>query len=81
LEGFEERELEWRGTRLRYAAGGDGSPLVLVQGDFFLKDDNNGLYGNPLLVDRIDLAYSDEERGEFRDFWTGEAVDRPEWPR
>ena len=41
LEGFEERELEWRGTRLRYAAGGprapatlpaSGPPLVLVHG-------------------------------------------------
>ena len=32
LEGLEERELEWRGTRLHYAAGGDGPPLVLVHG-------------------------------------------------
>jgi pimeloyl-ACP methyl ester carboxylesterase len=32
LEGFDERELEWRGTPLRYAAGGDGPPLVLVHG-------------------------------------------------
>ena len=32
LEGFEERELEWRGTRLRYAVGGDGPPLVLLHG-------------------------------------------------
>lgn len=32
LEGFEERELALRGTRLRYAVGGDGSPLVLVHG-------------------------------------------------
>ncbi|HEX4324339.1 MAG TPA: alpha/beta fold hydrolase [Gaiellaceae bacterium] len=32
LDGFEERELEWRGTRLRYAVGGDGPPLVLVHG-------------------------------------------------
>jgi len=32
LEGFEERELEWRGTRLHYAAGGDGPPLILVHG-------------------------------------------------
>ena len=32
LEGFEEQELEWRGTRLRYAVGGDGAPLVLVHG-------------------------------------------------
>ena len=36
LTGFEERELEWRGTRLRYAVGGaagaDGQPLVLVHG-------------------------------------------------
>jgi pimeloyl-ACP methyl ester carboxylesterase len=32
LEGFEERELRWRGTRLRYAIGGDGPPLLLVHG-------------------------------------------------
>jgi len=32
LEGFEDRELEWHGTRLRYAVGGDGPPLVLVHG-------------------------------------------------
>jgi pimeloyl-ACP methyl ester carboxylesterase len=32
LDGFEERELEWRGTRLRYAVGGDGPPLILVHG-------------------------------------------------
>ena len=36
LEGFEERELDWRGTRLRYAVGGPvdggGPALVLVHG-------------------------------------------------
>jgi pimeloyl-ACP methyl ester carboxylesterase len=32
LEGFEERELEWRGTRLRYSVAGSGSPLFLVHG-------------------------------------------------
>ena len=32
LSGFEERELEWHGTRLRYAVGGAGQPLVLVHG-------------------------------------------------
>jgi pimeloyl-ACP methyl ester carboxylesterase len=32
LEGFEERELEWRGARLRYAVGGEGTPLVLAHG-------------------------------------------------
>jgi pimeloyl-ACP methyl ester carboxylesterase len=32
LEGFAERELEWRGAGLRYAVGGTGSPLVLVHG-------------------------------------------------
>jgi pimeloyl-ACP methyl ester carboxylesterase len=32
LEGFAERELDWRGTRLRYAVGGEGPPLVLVHG-------------------------------------------------
>jgi pimeloyl-ACP methyl ester carboxylesterase len=32
LDGFEERELEWRGTRLRYVVGGAGPPLVLVHG-------------------------------------------------
>jgi cis-3-alkyl-4-acyloxetan-2-one decarboxylase len=32
LEGFDAREVEWRGTRLRYAIGGEGPPLVLVHG-------------------------------------------------
>jgi pimeloyl-ACP methyl ester carboxylesterase len=32
LSGFEERELEWRGSRLRYAVGGAGPPVVLVHG-------------------------------------------------
>ncbi len=32
LRGFEERELVWRGTQLRYAVGGAGTPLVLVHG-------------------------------------------------
>jgi pimeloyl-ACP methyl ester carboxylesterase len=32
LEGFAEREVEWRGARLGYAVCGDGSPLVLVHG-------------------------------------------------
>jgi pimeloyl-ACP methyl ester carboxylesterase len=32
LEGFGQRELDWRGTRLGYAVGGEGSPLVLVHG-------------------------------------------------
>ena len=32
LSAFEERELEWRGSRLHYAVGGAGSPLVLVHG-------------------------------------------------
>jgi pimeloyl-ACP methyl ester carboxylesterase len=32
LDGFEEREVEWRGSRLHYAVGGDGPALVLVHG-------------------------------------------------
>jgi pimeloyl-ACP methyl ester carboxylesterase len=32
LDGFAEHELDWRGAPLRYAVGGDGSPLVLVHG-------------------------------------------------
>jgi cis-3-alkyl-4-acyloxetan-2-one decarboxylase len=32
LDGFDERELDWRGARLRYAVGGEGPPLVLVHG-------------------------------------------------
>jgi len=32
LEGFEERELASGGTRLAYAIGGDGPPVVLVHG-------------------------------------------------
>jgi len=32
LAGFQERELDWGGTRLCYAVGGDGPPLLLVHG-------------------------------------------------
>jgi pimeloyl-ACP methyl ester carboxylesterase len=32
FDGFEERALEWRGTRLRYVVGGDGPPILLVHG-------------------------------------------------
>lgn len=32
LDGFEERELEWGGSTLRYVVRGEGSPLVLVHG-------------------------------------------------
>lgn len=32
LEGFDQRELDWRGTPLGYAVGGEGPPLVLVHG-------------------------------------------------
>jgi pimeloyl-ACP methyl ester carboxylesterase len=32
LEGFETRELETGGTRLAYAVGGQGTPVVLVHG-------------------------------------------------
>ena len=32
LEGFDQRELDQGGTRLGYAVGGDGTPLVLVHG-------------------------------------------------
>jgi pimeloyl-ACP methyl ester carboxylesterase len=32
LPGLEEREAQLRGTRLRYLAGGEGEPLVLVHG-------------------------------------------------
>lgn len=32
LDGFEQRELDWHGTRLGYAVAGEGPPLVLVHG-------------------------------------------------
>src|SRR5579871_6327763 len=32
IAGFATRAFEWRGTRLRYAVGGAGPPLVLVHG-------------------------------------------------
>lgn len=43
IPGFELRELDWRGTRLRYAVGGSGRPLVLVHG-------LGGTYANWLLL-------------------------------
>jgi pimeloyl-ACP methyl ester carboxylesterase len=32
LEGFQERELDWHATPLRYVVAGDGPPVVLVHG-------------------------------------------------
>lgn len=32
MEGFEERGLDFEGSRVRYAVAGDGAPLVLVHG-------------------------------------------------
>jgi pimeloyl-ACP methyl ester carboxylesterase len=57
LDGFEERTLTWRATRLRYFVGGDGPPLVLVHG--FAGAATNFAALAPLLAERHRLLIPD----------------------
>jgi pimeloyl-ACP methyl ester carboxylesterase len=57
LDGLEERELRWRGTRLRYFVGGEGPPLALVHG--FAGAATNFAALAPLLVEHHRLVIPD----------------------
>jgi hypothetical protein len=48
------------------------SSLVILDGIFFLKDANDGFYGNPLLAGKLKEGYSAEELSGFVDYWTEE---------
>ncbi|HWE40486.1 MAG TPA: hypothetical protein VG406_28320 [Isosphaeraceae bacterium] len=53
-----------------------GAVLVILDGAIFLKDANDGFYGNPLLAGRLEEHYTKAERVSFVDYWT----DRPASP-
>lgn len=50
------------------------SSLVVLEGMYFLKDANDGFYGNPLLAGKLKEDYSAEELSGFVDYWTEECV-------
>jgi hypothetical protein len=46
------------------------SALVVLDDDIFLKDDNDGFYGNPLLAGRLRKHYTAAELAQFIDYWS-----------
>lgn len=48
------------------------SVLVILEGGIFLKDANDGVYGNPLLAGRLVDHYTHRELAGFIDDWSGE---------
>jgi hypothetical protein len=46
------------------------APVVILDGGLFLKDANDGCYGNPLFAGRIESEYDQAERRTFVDYWT-----------
>ncbi len=58
------------GRRVVAAARDDWySTILIFEGGLFLKDNNDGCYGNPLLAGRLSECYTEEELGEFLDYW------------
>lgn len=48
--------------------------VLLVLDNIFLKDANDGIYGNPLLAGRLAENYTEAEQASFVDYWTGQPV-------
>jgi hypothetical protein len=48
------------------------STLVILDGGIFLKDANDGFYGNPLQAGRLTDHYSELELSNFTDYWSHE---------
>jgi hypothetical protein len=46
------------------------SPIVVLDDGFYLRDANDGCYGNPLHAGRVDTDYDAEQRAAFTDFWS-----------
>jgi hypothetical protein len=67
--GLEPREL--LGRRVVAVARDDVySTVIVLEGGLFLKDDNDGCYGNPLLAGRLVECYTEEGLGGFTDYWS-----------
>ena len=45
------------------------STVVILEGGLFLKDNNDGCYGNPLLAGRLNDCDTAGQLGEFLDYW------------
>jgi hypothetical protein len=46
------------------------SSLVILEDDLFLRDANDGCYGNPLLAGKLHEDYRAEQLGQIVDYWT-----------
>lgn len=52
---------------------------ILILGDsLYLKDANDGVYGNPLHAGVVSVEYSESDMVEFVDYWTEKPI---EWDR
>ena len=50
------------------------SCIIILDNDVYLKDANDGVYGNPLRAGWIAEDYTDDQRQEFTDYWTEEPL-------
>ena len=54
------------------------SCILILDESLFLKDANDGAYGNPLHAGVISVEYSESDMAEFVDYWTETPV---QWDR
>ncbi|QDS92229.1 hypothetical protein FF011L_09660 [Roseimaritima multifibrata] len=52
-----------------------GSCIVVLDHEIYLKDSNDGAYGNPLRAGLIVNDYTEDQRLEFTDYWTEEPLE------
>ena len=50
------------------------STVILLEGGLFLKDNNDGCLGNPLVAGRLGECYPREGLAGFRDYWSDEPL-------
>jgi hypothetical protein len=46
------------------------SAILILDDEYYLKDANDGVYGNPLRAGLVNQDYTDRELREFLDYWT-----------
>jgi hypothetical protein len=54
-------------------------PLVILEGGLFLKDHNDGFYGNWLDAELLSKKYAPEELKGFIDYWTEQPIPAAEF--
>ena len=50
------------------------SCILILDQEIYLKDANDGCYGNPLHAGYVVEDYDESERAQFTDYWTDEPV-------